>query len=143
MCAKIYINNSGLQKWEFEFCFKKKKSLKVSAVVEFDAQEVSMGAQCECNFPLWLTCCVPAVLAVFECAYAQLVLPWYAVPESCEQQPLHQVLSREFDFVIDRIIERAKDFDVSHAVVGSIRILTQHLHNAKQSDRWSFTLSFI
>ncbi|XP_005723074.1 uncharacterized protein LOC102210858 [Pundamilia nyererei] len=72
---------------------------------------------------------------VFECAYAQLVLPWYAVPESCEQQPLHQVLSREFDFVIDRIIERAKDFDVSHAVVGSIRILTQHLHNAKQSDR--------
>ncbi|XP_008302089.1 uncharacterized protein LOC103373861 [Stegastes partitus] len=72
---------------------------------------------------------------VFECAYAQLVLPWYAVPEPCEQQPLHQVLSREFDFVIDRIIERAKDFDVCQAVVGSIRILTQHLHNAKQSDR--------
>lgn len=53
MCAKVYINNSGLQKWELEFFFKKKKkSLKVSAVVEFDAQEVSMGAQCECNFPL-------------------------------------------------------------------------------------------
>lgn len=72
---------------------------------------------------------------VFECAYAQLVLPWYVVPEPCENQPLHQVLSREFDFVIDRIIERAKDFDVCQAVVGSIRILTQHLHNAKQSDR--------
>ncbi|XP_022052367.2 uncharacterized protein si:rp71-46j2.7 isoform X2 [Acanthochromis polyacanthus] len=72
---------------------------------------------------------------VFECAYAQLVLPWYSVPEPCEQQPLHQVLSREFDFVIDRVIERAKDFDVCQAVVGSIRILTQHLHNAKQSDR--------
>ncbi|XP_055080836.1 uncharacterized protein si:rp71-46j2.7 isoform X2 [Periophthalmus magnuspinnatus] len=71
---------------------------------------------------------------VFECAYAQLVLPWYIVPEPCEDQPLHQVLSREFDFVIDRIIDRAKDFDVSQAVVGSIRILTQHLHNAKQSD---------
>uniref|UniRef100_A0A3B4ZI80 Uncharacterized LOC103373861 n=1 Tax=Stegastes partitus TaxID=144197 RepID=A0A3B4ZI80_9TELE len=75
----------------------------------------------------------------FECAYAQLVLPWYAVPEPCEQQPLHQVLSREFDFVIDRIIERAKDFDVCQAVVGSIRILTQHLHNAKQSDELLFS----
>ncbi|KAM7000010.1 uncharacterized protein LKV04_004984 [Tautogolabrus adspersus] len=72
---------------------------------------------------------------VFECAYAQLVLPWYGVPEPLERQPLHQVLSREVDFVIDRIIERAKDFDVCQAVVGSMRILTQHLHNAKQSDR--------
>ncbi|XP_039976040.1 uncharacterized protein si:rp71-46j2.7 isoform X2 [Xiphias gladius] len=72
---------------------------------------------------------------VFECAYAQLVLPWYAVPEPRENQPLHQALSKEFDFVIDRIIERARDFDVCQAVVGSIRILTQHLHNAKQSDR--------
>ncbi|KAF7651558.1 hypothetical protein LDENG_00109130 [Lucifuga dentata] len=72
---------------------------------------------------------------VFECAYTQLVLPWYSVPEPCERQPLHQVLSREFDFIIDRIIEKAKDFDVCQAVVGSIRILTQHLHNAKQSNR--------
>ncbi|XP_068437322.1 uncharacterized protein si:rp71-46j2.7 [Clinocottus analis] len=72
---------------------------------------------------------------VFECAYAQLVLPWYGVPEPREHQPLHQVLSREFDFIIDRIIDRAKDFDVRQAVVGSVRILTQHLHNAKQSDR--------
>ncbi|XP_053179618.1 uncharacterized protein si:rp71-46j2.7 [Scomber japonicus] len=72
---------------------------------------------------------------VFECAYAQLVLPWYVVPEPCERQPLHQVLSREIDFVIDRIIERAKDFDVCQAVVGSIRVLTQYLHNARHSDR--------
>ncbi|XP_034400121.1 uncharacterized protein si:rp71-46j2.7 [Cyclopterus lumpus] len=72
---------------------------------------------------------------VFECAYAQLVRPWYGVPEPREHQPLHQVLGREFDFIIDRIIERAKDFDVRQAVVGSVRILTQHLHNAKQSDR--------
>ncbi|KAM6952861.1 uncharacterized protein PEZ65_015618 [Lycodopsis pacificus] len=71
---------------------------------------------------------------VFECAYTQLVLPWYGVPEPREQQPLHQVLSREFDFIIDRIIERAKDFDVRQALVGCVRILTQHLHNAKQSD---------
>ncbi len=79
---------------------------------------------------------------MFECAYAQLVLPWYVVPEPCEHQPLHQVLSREVDFVIDRIIERAKDFDVCQAVVGSIRILTQHLHNAKQSDRCDFAPTF-
>ncbi|XP_033992526.1 uncharacterized protein si:rp71-46j2.7 isoform X2 [Trematomus bernacchii] len=72
---------------------------------------------------------------VFECAYAQLVLPWYSVPEQREQQPLHQVLSGEFGFVIDRIIDRAKDFDVCQAVVGSVRILTQYLHNAKQADR--------
>ncbi|KAM4555023.1 uncharacterized protein PAE49_014212 isoform 2-T2 [Odontesthes bonariensis] len=72
---------------------------------------------------------------VFERAYAQLVVPWYSVPEPCEQQPLHKVLSREFDFIIDRIVERARDFDVCQAVVGSIRILTQHLHNAKQPDR--------
>ncbi|XP_076005294.1 uncharacterized protein LOC142999575 isoform X2 [Genypterus blacodes] len=72
---------------------------------------------------------------VFECAYAQLVLPWYRVPEPREQQPLHRVLSREFDYVFDRMIERAKDFDVCQAGVGSIRTLTQHLHNAKQSNR--------
>ncbi|XP_039669001.1 uncharacterized protein si:rp71-46j2.7 [Perca fluviatilis] len=72
---------------------------------------------------------------VFECAYAQLVLPWYGLPEPRKNQPLYQVLSREFDFVINRIIGRAKDFDVSQAIVGSVRILTQHLHNAKQSDR--------
>ncbi|XP_044061829.1 uncharacterized protein si:rp71-46j2.7 isoform X2 [Siniperca chuatsi] len=72
---------------------------------------------------------------VFECAYAQLVLPWYGVLEPCEHQPLHQVLSREFNFIIDQIIERAKDFDVCQVVVGSIRILTEHLHNAKQSDK--------
>ncbi|XP_034037568.1 uncharacterized protein si:rp71-46j2.7 isoform X2 [Thalassophryne amazonica] len=72
---------------------------------------------------------------VFECAYAQLVLPWYNVPEPIVVQPLHQVLSRELNFVINQIIERAKDFDVCQVVVGSIRILTQHLHNAKQPDR--------
>ncbi|XP_071395531.1 uncharacterized protein [Centroberyx affinis] len=72
---------------------------------------------------------------VFECAYGQLVLPWYGVPEPCESQPLHRVLSREFDFVIDQVIKRATDLDVCEAVVGSIRILTQHLHNAKHSDR--------
>lgn len=80
---------------------------------------------------------------MFECAYAQLVLPWYSVPEPCEQQPLHQVLSREVDIIIDRVIEKAKDFDVCQAVVGSIRILTQHLHNAKQSDRQDDILLFM
>lgn len=81
-------------------------------------------------FLLWL--CFPPV---FECMYAELVLPWYHVPEPCESQPLHQALSREFDCVIERVVRRARDFDVCEAVVGSIRILTLHLHNAKHSDR--------
>ncbi|XP_053736009.1 uncharacterized protein si:rp71-46j2.7 [Synchiropus splendidus] len=72
---------------------------------------------------------------VFSCAYGQLVSPWYTVPEPSEQQPLHQVLSREFDFAVDRLIHYGKDFDVCQAAVGSIRILTQHLHNSKQQDR--------
>ncbi|XP_020308474.1 uncharacterized protein LOC109864866 isoform X2 [Oncorhynchus kisutch] len=72
---------------------------------------------------------------VFECAYAQLVLPWYCVPEPCDSQLLHGVLWKEFDQVIDQVISRGKDFDVCSASVGCIRILTQHLHSAKQSDR--------
>nr|XP_057920913.1 uncharacterized protein si:rp71-46j2.7 isoform X2 [Doryrhamphus excisus] len=72
---------------------------------------------------------------VFHRVYARLVVPWYDVPEPFERQPLHQVLSREFDTVIDRVIAHTRDFDVCQLVVGSIRILTQHLHNAKQSDR--------
>ncbi|XP_007555146.1 uncharacterized protein LOC103140120 isoform X1 [Poecilia formosa] len=91
----------------------------------------------EQNIPLTSQCphVKESLQQVFECAYAQLVLPWYAVPEPCEQQPLHKVLSRDFDFVIDRIIERARDFDVCQAMVDCIRILTQHLHDAKQPDR--------
>lgn len=72
---------------------------------------------------------------VFESAYSQLVLPWYSAPEPCDSQPLHQALWREFDCAVDRVIKSAKDFDVCEAVVGCIRILTQHLHNAKQPDR--------
>lgn len=75
------------------------------------------------------------VFSVFECAYAQLVLPWYSVPGPCDSQLLHQVLWKEFDQVIDQVISRGKDFDVCAASVGCIRILTQHLHSAKQSDR--------
>ncbi|XP_022615981.1 uncharacterized protein LOC111232649 [Seriola dumerili] len=96
-----------------------------------DGESSEQAEPLECQYPHVKR----SLQQVFECAYAQLVLSWYKVPEPREHQPLHQVLSREFDFVIDRIIERAKDFDVCQAVVGSIRILTQHLHNAKQSDR--------
>ena len=78
--------------------------------------------------------CVPPP-PVFECAYRQLILPWYCVPEPPECQPLHQALGREFDLVVDRVISRARDFDLCEAVVGSVRILTQHFHNAKQAER--------
>ncbi|XP_075902629.1 uncharacterized protein LOC142901815 [Nelusetta ayraudi] len=76
-----------------------------------------------------------ALQQVFECAYAQLVLPWYGGAELCLRQPLHQVLSREVDAIIERVIQRARDFNVCQAVVGSIRILSQHLRNTKQPDR--------
>ncbi|XP_068596786.1 uncharacterized protein si:rp71-46j2.7 [Brachionichthys hirsutus] len=72
---------------------------------------------------------------VFECAYAQVILPWYHVSVSCEHQPLYRVLRGEVDYIIDRIIETAKDFNLGQVVVGSIRVLSQHLHNARQSDR--------
>ncbi|KAL6117415.1 uncharacterized protein ACO6RY_15209 [Pungitius sinensis] len=85
----------------------------------------------ESQYPLVKT----SLQQVFECAYAQLLLPWYGVSEPRRRQPLHQVLSGELDFVFDRVIRRAEGFDVCQAAVGCVRILTQHLHNAKQSDR--------
>lgn len=105
--------------------------------VEEESFEQIDGGNLEQNIPLTPQCphVKKSLQQVFESAYAQLVLPWYGVPEPCDQQPLHKVLSRDFDFVIDRLIERARDFDVCQAVVCSIKILTQHLHNAKQSDR--------
>ncbi|XP_077589681.1 uncharacterized protein LOC144207888 [Stigmatopora nigra] len=72
---------------------------------------------------------------VFQVAYSRLVSPWYDVPEPCEQQPLQQALSSEFDLVIDSVIRHTRDLDVCQVVVGAIRILTQHLHDAKQADR--------
>ncbi|XP_063045779.1 uncharacterized protein LOC134439804 [Engraulis encrasicolus] len=70
---------------------------------------------------------------VFECAYTQSVLPWYTVPESTINQPLHAVLQTEFDLFVDRLICRAKEFDLRDASIGCIGILTQHLRNAKQN----------
>ncbi|XP_063045691.1 uncharacterized protein LOC134439715 [Engraulis encrasicolus] len=70
---------------------------------------------------------------VFECAYTQSVLPWYTVPESTINQPFHAALKTEFDLFVDRLICRAREFDLCDASIGCVRILTQHLHNAKQS----------
>ncbi|KAG7264577.1 hypothetical protein CRUP_029132, partial [Coryphaenoides rupestris] len=65
----------------------------------------------------------------------QLILPWYCVPEPMECQPLHQTLCKEFDLIVDRFICGARDFDLCEVMVRSVHILTQHLHNAKQTDR--------
>ncbi|XP_041930754.1 uncharacterized protein si:rp71-46j2.7 isoform X1 [Alosa sapidissima] len=70
---------------------------------------------------------------VFECAYEQTFVPWYNVPEAITSQPLHGALKTEFDLFVDRLISRARGFDLCAASVGCIRILSQHLHNAKQS----------
>ncbi|XP_036405034.1 sorting nexin-25 [Megalops cyprinoides] len=72
---------------------------------------------------------------VFECAYSQLILNWYNVPEPKDSQPLHGALAREFDLLVERVIERTRDFNVCAAGVSCVRILTQHLRNAKQSDK--------
>ncbi|XP_035388197.1 uncharacterized protein si:rp71-46j2.7 isoform X2 [Electrophorus electricus] len=70
---------------------------------------------------------------MFKCAYTHLVLPWYTVPEPRDHQPLHAALLTEFDFITDRIIGKAMNFNLSVVSVNCIRIFTQHLHNAKQS----------
>lgn len=82
-------------------------------------------------------------VVVFKCAYAHLVQPWYTAPELGDSQPLHRALQEEFNLVVEKIICKAKNFDLSATSVGCVRILTQHLHNAKQSDRWAclFSLS--
>ncbi|XP_077435022.1 uncharacterized protein LOC144059654 [Vanacampus margaritifer] len=72
---------------------------------------------------------------VFQCAYARLVLPWYDVPEPSERQPLRRALDGECDQIIDSVIRHTRDLDVCQVAVGALRILTQHLHDAKQPDR--------
>ncbi|XP_056625892.1 uncharacterized protein si:rp71-46j2.7 isoform X2 [Triplophysa dalaica] len=75
-----------------------------------------------------------SLLQVFKCAYAYLVQPWYTAPEPGDSQPLHRALQNEFNLVVEKIICKAKNFDLSATSVGCVRILTQHLHHAKQSD---------
>lgn len=75
-----------------------------------------------------------SLLQVFKCAYAHLIQPWYTAPELGDSQPLYRALTMEFNLVVERIICKAKNFDLSTISVGCVRILTQHLHNAKQSD---------
>ncbi|XP_026081048.1 uncharacterized protein LOC113057754 isoform X2 [Carassius auratus] len=75
-----------------------------------------------------------SLLQVFECAYAHLVKPWYTVPELVDSQPLHRALQTEFNLIVERVICKAENFNLSVTSVGCIRIFTQHLHKAKQSD---------
>ncbi|XP_051716979.1 uncharacterized protein si:rp71-46j2.7 isoform X3 [Ctenopharyngodon idella] len=75
-----------------------------------------------------------SLLRVFKCAYTHLVQPWYTVPELGDSQPLYRTLQKEYNFVVEKIIFKAKNFDLSATSVGCIKIFTQHLHNAKQSD---------
>ncbi|TRY97955.1 hypothetical protein DNTS_000286 [Danionella cerebrum] len=75
-----------------------------------------------------------SLLQVFKCAYAHLIQPWYEdIPEAVDSQPLNRALQKEFNLVVDKVICKAKDFDLTTTSVGCVRILTQHLHNAKQS----------
>ncbi|KAG1954573.1 si:rp71-46j2.7 [Pimephales promelas] len=75
-----------------------------------------------------------SLLRVFKCAYTHLIQPWYTVPELADSQPLYRALQEEYSIVVEKIICKAKNFDLSAISVGCIRIFTHHLHNAKQSD---------
>ncbi|XP_048031685.1 uncharacterized protein si:rp71-46j2.7 isoform X1 [Megalobrama amblycephala] len=75
-----------------------------------------------------------SLIRVFKCAYTHLVQPWYNVPELGDSQPLYRALQKEYNFVVERIICKAMNVDLSATSVGCIKIFTQHLHNAKQSD---------
>ncbi|XP_060783742.1 uncharacterized protein si:rp71-46j2.7 isoform X3 [Neoarius graeffei] len=71
---------------------------------------------------------------LFKCAYTHLVLPWSTDPEHGESQPLYTALLTEFNFVVDEIICKAKNMDLSITALGCIQIFTQHFQNTKQSE---------
>ncbi|KAM9832737.1 uncharacterized protein ACBT44_007850 isoform 1-T1 [Syngnathus typhle] len=102
-----------------------------SDLLSSEHDDMDSGGSLGCRYPH----VKKSLQHVFECAYARLVLPWYHVPEPCERQPLRRAMAVEFDSVIDSIIRHMRDLDVCQVAVGSIRILTQHLHDAKQPDR--------
>ncbi|XP_026991846.2 uncharacterized protein si:rp71-46j2.7 [Tachysurus fulvidraco] len=71
---------------------------------------------------------------MFKRAYTHLVLPWSTIPEIGDSQTLHLALLTEFNLVMDEIIYKAKDMDLSVTALGCIQILTKHLHNTKQPE---------
>ncbi|KAK3535740.1 hypothetical protein QTP70_020988 [Hemibagrus guttatus] len=71
---------------------------------------------------------------MFKYVYTHLVLPWSTLPELGDKQPLHAALLKEFNFVMNEIICKAKDMDLSVTALGCIEILTRHLHSTKQSE---------
>ncbi|XP_066571209.1 uncharacterized protein LOC136759952 isoform X2 [Amia ocellicauda] len=72
---------------------------------------------------------------VFQCAYSQIILPWYNAPEPGDGPPLHGALLQEFNLAVDSVISRAQHTDTCELFVGFIKILTQHLKNTKQKER--------
>ncbi|KAF7707306.1 uncharacterized protein si:rp71-46j2.7 [Silurus meridionalis] len=71
---------------------------------------------------------------MFNCAYNELVLPWSTSPELGDSHPLRAALLTEFNFVMHEIICKAKDMDLPHITLGCIQLISQHLHNTKQTD---------
>ncbi|XDV37234.1 hypothetical protein PO909_006869 [Leuciscus waleckii] len=108
-----------------------KKGHNVGAIDETDAARTGQTVSQTKQYPSVVQ---KSLLRVFKCAYTHLIQPWYTVPELCDSQPLYRALQEEYNFVVERIICKAKNFDLSATSVGCIRIFTHHLHNAKQSD---------
>ncbi|KAI5630054.1 hypothetical protein C0J50_7779, partial [Silurus asotus] len=70
----------------------------------------------------------------FNCAYNELVLPWSTSPELGDSHPLRAALLTEFNFVMHEIICKAEDMDLPRITLGCIQLISQHLHNTKQTD---------
>ncbi|KAG7257525.1 hypothetical protein CRUP_023195 [Coryphaenoides rupestris] len=84
------------------------------------------------------------VLCVVCCCLSTPLLLWKTIgqesgtqtdDEVAEAEAALQTLCKEFDLIVDRFICGARDFDLCEVMVRSVHILTQHLHNAKQTDR--------
>lgn len=76
-----------------------------------------------------------ALRKVFDCSYSQFILLWYDPPEDKADQPLYQVLLREFNTAVDYALGKIRDLNFTRIEIGLIQILTIHLRNVKKKSK--------
>lgn len=76
-----------------------------------------------------------ALRKVFDCSYSQFILLWYDPPEDKADQPLYQVLLREFNTAVDYALGKIRDLNFTRIEIGLIQILTIHLQNVKKKSK--------
>ncbi|XP_018589372.2 uncharacterized protein LOC108923212 isoform X1 [Scleropages formosus] len=72
---------------------------------------------------------------VFDCTYLQVALYLYGNSVPRDSQPLRDALQQEFDLVVHSVILAVNNLNVDGIILGWICILTQHLHDVKQTGR--------